>query len=224
MDQEMSVNSPKTPRGRKTLKRILDVSTQMFYEKGYHNTSINDISEAAGVALGTFYIYFEGKHALFSFLVSRFSQTICRTLREAVQNCKNRREWANVCIRVWLELIIQRPDMFCIVWESLYIDRQLFMEHYTALAGVYIQGIGDTGKEVDYATKRNNNDLAWMLMGASSFLALNWGIIREGTSNEDIEHLVSGYMDIFSAGIFTEEGLASPPIPPESDLEKRTGP
>ncbi len=41
----------------------------MFAAKGYHGTRISDIIDAAGIARGTFYLYFESKSAIFLELI-----------------------------------------------------------------------------------------------------------------------------------------------------------
>ena len=50
MDHRALINRPKTKKGRETLNRIVSAAAQEFYEKGYHNASINDITRRAGVA------------------------------------------------------------------------------------------------------------------------------------------------------------------------------
>jgi AcrR family transcriptional regulator len=45
--------------------QILTAALQTFADKGYHGASITDIVEAAGVARGTFYLYFDSKNAVF---------------------------------------------------------------------------------------------------------------------------------------------------------------
>ena len=52
------VNQPKTVRGQETLNRICQAAEQVFYEKGYYETSINDITNLDKFIAGTFYIYF----------------------------------------------------------------------------------------------------------------------------------------------------------------------
>ena len=51
-------------------KLILDVSLQLFAEKGYENTSIAQITKEAGISKGLFYNYFESKDQLMQELVS----------------------------------------------------------------------------------------------------------------------------------------------------------
>lgn len=44
---------------------ILQTALEVFAANGYHQTRVSDIIEAAGIARGTFYIYFESKSAIF---------------------------------------------------------------------------------------------------------------------------------------------------------------
>lgn len=48
---------------------LLDTAFKLFTEKGIHNTSIADIVEQAGVAKGTFYLYFKDKYDINNKLV-----------------------------------------------------------------------------------------------------------------------------------------------------------
>jgi len=45
--------------------QILATALRVFSEKGFHQTSITDVVKAAGVARGTFYLYFDSKAAIF---------------------------------------------------------------------------------------------------------------------------------------------------------------
>ena len=46
-------------------RQILSGALGVFASKGYHAASVSDIIEAAGIARGTFYLYFESKRAIF---------------------------------------------------------------------------------------------------------------------------------------------------------------
>jgi AcrR family transcriptional regulator len=48
---------------------VMDVARTIFSNQGYHKTSIDDIIEGAGIARGTFYLYFESKRAIFDELI-----------------------------------------------------------------------------------------------------------------------------------------------------------
>ena len=48
----------------KTRQKLLDVTNELIKEKGFYKLSIGDITERAGVAKGTFYIYFKHKEEI----------------------------------------------------------------------------------------------------------------------------------------------------------------
>lgn len=51
--------------------QILQHARDVFAKHGYHAAKIDDIVAAAGVARGTFYLYFEDKRAIFEEIVDR---------------------------------------------------------------------------------------------------------------------------------------------------------
>jgi len=51
--------------------QILDAAKEVFAEAGYHEASINAIIERAGIARGTFYLYFQSKAAVFDALLDQ---------------------------------------------------------------------------------------------------------------------------------------------------------
>ncbi len=55
------------PSGRKaeSRRRLIEAARQLFIERGYHDTRPQDISKAAGVGHGTFYLHFGDKRACF---------------------------------------------------------------------------------------------------------------------------------------------------------------
>ncbi len=50
-------------------RHLLNCALKVFARKGYHAASITDIIKTAKVARGTFYLYFEGKRAVFEELL-----------------------------------------------------------------------------------------------------------------------------------------------------------
>lgn len=57
-------------------QHILAAARDIFAKRGYHEATIDDIVAEAGVARGTFYLYFEDKRAVFAELIDRFSAKI----------------------------------------------------------------------------------------------------------------------------------------------------
>ena len=212
MDYKTLINKPKTKRGRETLNRILSAAAQAFYEKGYHAASINDITRLAGVASGTFYVYFDSKYDLYKFLLLQCSHMIRKHLNQATKDCKTRREVEEVGLRDWLKFVQEHRYMYHVIWESLYIDKELFFDYYVNFCAAYVKGINAAKESGEIRREIDSEVLAWTLMGASNFLGLNWGLFKDHPT--DLNNVVRSFMDIINGGIFTESGLtASEPDP-----------
>ena len=68
--------APRTARGERTLRKILDAALEEIGEKGFSEGSIVGITSRARVALGTFYTYFDSKEAVFQELVRDMSAQV----------------------------------------------------------------------------------------------------------------------------------------------------
>ncbi len=62
-------------------EKILKAAERVFGQEGYHNTSITDVIEAAGISRGTFYLYFASKDELFYELVDGFARRLIDSIR-----------------------------------------------------------------------------------------------------------------------------------------------
>lgn len=58
--------------------QLLQAARQVFCTKGYHAATVDDITRAAGVAKGTFYLYFSEKRHIFYELIQRFFDLVTR--------------------------------------------------------------------------------------------------------------------------------------------------
>ena len=96
LEQKLSQGEEsQAPKSKKQLKKeaILNSAFELFADKGINNTSIDDIVKKAGIAKGTFYLYFEDKYAVADRLVfalsSRVLHRITGSLDEFCQNNKD---------------------------------------------------------------------------------------------------------------------------------------
>jgi AcrR family transcriptional regulator len=61
--------------------QLLSAARKVFGEKGYHAATVDDITRAAGVAKGTFYLYFPEKKNIFYELIEGFFDRVTRAWR-----------------------------------------------------------------------------------------------------------------------------------------------
>jgi AcrR family transcriptional regulator len=59
--------------------QLLDAAERLFADKGYAETTVSDIADAAGVAKGTFYLYFPSKEHCVIALKERLAQGLVDT-------------------------------------------------------------------------------------------------------------------------------------------------
>jgi len=71
----------------KQIKResLLETAFQLFTSKGIQKTSISDIAEDAGVAKGTFYLYFKDKYDIRNKLIAHKSSEVFKRADRALQ-------------------------------------------------------------------------------------------------------------------------------------------
>ncbi len=68
-------------RGARTRRQILDSTLELFAERGFHATLIEDIANAAGVSRATLYQYFESKEMIFVELVDQSGGSLLKSAR-----------------------------------------------------------------------------------------------------------------------------------------------
>ncbi len=65
--------------------QILEAAMVCFAKRGFHQTSMHDISAEAGISVGLIYRYFENKEAVIAAMASRHKKEIHELLEEARQ-------------------------------------------------------------------------------------------------------------------------------------------
>jgi AcrR family transcriptional regulator len=116
----MSVYSQDVPRRRTLLppdqrrQQLLQAATWVFARKGYRRAGISDVIARAGVARGTFYLYFDSKEQVFLAIVEdfhkRISQAITTTSETATQPSINPEALLTASFRRWLGFFADNRD------------------------------------------------------------------------------------------------------------------
>lgn len=177
--------TPRTERGRRTLRKLLDAAATEFADKGFHEASISGITRRAGVALGTFYTYYDSKDAIFRALVSDMSAGVGRAAREALDPSMGGLEVERVALRAFLAFAAEHKEIYRIIDEAEFVDPESYRTHYETI-GARIEERLQRGGESGEFIRGLGAPEAWALMGMNVFLGLRYVIwAREGDPDSD---------------------------------------
>src|SRR3972149_4293641 len=75
---------PKTRSPEGTRQRILDAAIEVFAEKGYHDTAVDDIVRASDTSKGAVYFHFPNKQGIFLVLIDELTKMLAQRVEKAI--------------------------------------------------------------------------------------------------------------------------------------------
>ncbi|MDX9691823.1 MAG: TetR/AcrR family transcriptional regulator [Acholeplasmataceae bacterium] len=192
---------PKRKDGQKTFDRIIETSKKLFSKKGYQATSINEIIEKSRIATGTFYLYFDDKYALYSYVLSMYRKSIRKAISEGIHDATTRYEKERLGIRAFLKFAWNDPLAYRIIWESMFVDKELFKEYYETFSKDYVRQLQHGVDDQEVRDDVDLQTLSYILMGISNFVGLQV-LFRETLTDHDLDHIVDEVMKILKSGMF----------------------
>ena len=198
----MEFTLPKSKKAREKFDRIIQAADYHIYTYGFEKASIANITASADVATGTFYLYFKDKLELYHYLLDDYQRRIREHIKLRSFDCKTRYDKEKIGLIAWLEFVNENPHTYSIIWQSLSINKQLFIDYYQKFSSSYKKGLIKDNQEL---IDMDHEDLALTLMGISSFLGLK-GMINNETklTQDEIEQTAESVMKILKSGIFTK--------------------
>lgn len=163
----------KTDRGEATRQKLLAAAEEIFGAKGFHRTSIVDITQKAGVAQGTFYLYFQSKEIIFKELVIELNHNLRREISMAVSAVESRREVEETGFKVFFAFIKEHRNLYRIVQEVQFVDEELYKWYYLKFAEGYIEGLQKAMASGEFR-HLDPETVAYALIGVAEFLGMRW--------------------------------------------------
>ena len=103
--------SPRLPAARRR-RQLLDVALQVFAERGFHDASMNDIAEAAGVTKPVLYQHFRSKRELFGELLSDCGNALQEAITKAVAMAQSSHEMVELGFDAYFRYVAAHRDAF----------------------------------------------------------------------------------------------------------------
>lgn len=165
--------TPVTPRGEATRRRLLDAAEEVFGEMGYYEASVAEITRRAGVAQGTFYIYFHSKRETFVELVEDIGERLRATTSAAIEGATDRMEAERKGFEAFFRFVYAHRRIYRIVEEAGRVAPEAAREYYRRFSVGYERGLA-AAMAAGQIAEGNVEGLAYVLMGIGHFLALRW--------------------------------------------------
>ena len=171
--------APRTARGEKTLRKILDAALAEFGSRGFSESSIVGITRRARVALGTFYTYFDSKDAVFAALVRDMSARVRDHVAPSLEGAVDQLDAERRALAAYLDFVVGHKEVYRIIDEAEFVDPEGFRRHYVTTAeriAARLRAARERGEYCDAQSPFDDEVQAWAIMGMNVFLGLRFGV------------------------------------------------
>jgi AcrR family transcriptional regulator len=189
----VTTSTKREAQAQERRNQLIDVARRLFAEKGMERTSIRDIADAAGVAPGLIYHYFENKDALFWAIIERHNPLAEMTALFAQAETLPVREFMLLAATRGYALMGERQDLLRIVFHEA-LSRPEMLQRIRVLQQMGIALlVGYLNGRIAAGELRPHNAEATARMLVGSILALRLtGAPAEPYITDIIDNLLCG--------------------------------
>ncbi len=165
---------PSAPgKGQRTRRALLRAAEDVFGALGYHDASIVKITEAAGVAQGTFYLYFSSKRQIFDEVVADLNQQVRYAMSEAARGASTRLEAERLGFAGFFRFTAEHPALYRVIRQAEFVSPQALRNHYETIIENYIPPLNDAMASGEI-TSGDPMVLAWSLIAVGEAIGMRW--------------------------------------------------
>jgi AcrR family transcriptional regulator len=193
-------------KSEKNRRALLQGAAEVVGEQGYAGASIALITQRAGLAQGTFYLYFTSREDLFNQLLPEIGQELLAFLGDRVHGAKDILEIEERAFRASCEFLATHPGFYRILNEAEAVAPKAYEKHFNNIARRYLQALKRAHAEggVRGYTEREIEVLVYMLMGARSYINVRYG--KELAGRKQVpKWIVDAYMKVVRAAFRAEK-------------------
>lgn len=187
-------------KGENTRQAIFRGAERVLGLHGINRANISEITRAAGVAQGTFYVHFGSKRDLIEGFVKYINNQMRRELQRAVARTRDRRDAERVGMLAFYKFLRQHREIYRVVPECEMIDREVSLWYYRKMAQGYIQGL-QQGIERGEIRNLPAVFLARSLMGFTHFIGLKWIVWNTSARPEIPSRLLKDIIECLLFGL-----------------------
>ena len=134
-------------------QQLYAVALELFAQRGYRATTMDDIAEAAGVTKPLLYQHFSSKRALYLELVDSIARDLLSAVREAVMRADGPRQQVELGFAASFRLVVSREAEFRLLYGRDHADDMELGRALRAVEDAIAEAIDpliDAGLEPDH--------------------------------------------------------------------------
>lgn len=180
-------------------KALFAAAAKVVGELGYKDASVARITQAAGLASGTFYVYFQSQQDLFDQLLPAVGDTILEYLSNYTPPTGTFAEAEEAWFRALFMYYFNEPGYYRILREAEVYAPKAFDSHLKAVVTSYSNGMRQWIGTSSRRAKEDFEIVAVMLTGIRPYLYKYF--FEKGANKKKFEQIVRIYMDLVLNGI-----------------------
>jgi len=165
-------------KGARTRRKLVQAAEEVFNIFGYYDASIVKITEAAGVAQGTFYVYFRSKKEIFDEVVADLNRRVRHAMSEAARGATSRLEAERLGFAGFFRFTSEHPALYRVIRQAEFVSPGALRNHYEKVAEGYVAPLQEAMDAGD-VIPGDPMILAWLLMAIGESVGLRWIIWDE---------------------------------------------
>jgi AcrR family transcriptional regulator len=108
----------KTKKSEATFERLLAVAGELFAAKGYHATTMRDLSKESGLGLGSIYYYFRSKEELVQAFYMRFNRKLIMEFAASRGEYKSFPDAVGLLLRLKIKRLGPHRDLLKVIMKE----------------------------------------------------------------------------------------------------------
>ncbi len=172
-----------------TRQRLLDAAEEVFAEKGYHGTGVEDIVRASDSSKGGFYFHFPNKQAIFLALIDALVPRLAAAVDRAIAAETDPVEQLDAALRTVLETFSRHRRLSKILLIEAVGLGHGFDEKLMQTRGRFasmIQEHLDRAVAAGAIAPQDTETAAWVWFGAINEIVVRWLATNQPQHLEDV--------------------------------------
>ena len=197
--------APTSASGRSRREEVLAIAGHLFAARGFKNTTVRDIADAAGILSGSLYHHFDSKESMVDELMSTFQRGLFAEYDEILGSDLDARAKVDAVVRVSFDAIHSHHDEVAIFQNDagylMGFERFGYLREYNERFESMWKGLLEEGTRTGVLRRDLDPDLTYRFIRDTVWVAVRW--YRPG-GPMDAQKVADQYLTILFGGIATD--------------------